>query len=185
MKRMLMIVDPQVDFVTGTLPVPHASEAMEKLAAYIAEENGKYDWLVVTEDWHPSGHCSFKENGGQWPVHCLQETEGADIYRPLKDVLDPISDKVEIVHKGMNENREEYSVFQNTVATALIEQLVKEAGIERIDLCGLAGDVCVLNTLKDGVNLYGASMFHVLEEYAPSLDGGTALSETIHTLLQL
>ena len=50
MKRMLMIVDPQVDFVTGTLPVPHASEAMEKLAAYIAEENGKYDWLVVTED---------------------------------------------------------------------------------------------------------------------------------------
>lgn len=75
MKRMLLIVDPQVDFVTGTLPVPHASEAMEKLAAYIAEENGKYDWLVVTEDWHPSRHCSFKENGGEWPVHCLQETE--------------------------------------------------------------------------------------------------------------
>ena len=75
-------------------------------------------------------------------------------------------------------------MFQNTVATARIEQLVKEAGIERIDLCGLAGDVCVLNTLKDGVNLYGASMFHVLEVYAPSLDGGTALKETIQTLLQ-
>lgn len=184
MKRMLMIVDPQVDFVTGILPVPHASEAMEKLAAYIAEENGKYDWLVVTEDWHPSGHCSFKENGGQWPVHCLQETEGAAIYSPLKEVLDPISHKVEIVHKGTSADREEYSVFQNTISAARIAQLVKEAGIERIDLCGIAGDVCVLNTLKDGVNLYGAPMFHVLEEYAPSLDGGTALKETIQTLLQ-
>ena len=172
-------------YLVGNIQQDVLEPLQKEINTVIAEENGKYDWLVVTEDWHPSEHCSFKENGGQWPVHCLQETEGAAIYSPLKEVLDPISHKVEIVHKGMNENREEYSVFQNTVATALIEQLVKEAGIERIDLCGLAGDVCVLNTLKDGVNLYGASMFHVLEEYAPSLDGGTALSETIHTLLQL
>lgn len=88
------------------------------------------------------------------------------------------------MHKGTSADHEEYSVFQNTTSAARIAQLVKETGIERIDLCGIAGDACVLNTLKDGVNLYGAPMFHVLEEYAPSLDGGTALKETIQTLLQ-
>ena len=184
MKRMLMIVDPQVDFVTGALPVPHAAEAMEKLAGYIDGKNGEYACLVVTEDWHPAGHCYFRENGGSWPTHCLQESAGAALFEPLREALGQTPIHVEILRKGMDKDHEEYSVFRNTAAAARIGQLVQDMDIGRIDLCGIAGDVYVLDTLKDGISLYGASMFHVLEEYSPSLDGGTALSETIRTLLQ-
>lgn len=91
---------------------------------------------------------------------------------------------MEILRKGMDKDHEEYSVFRNAAAASRIGQLVQDMDIGRINLCGIAGDVCVLDTLKDGISLYGTSMFHVLEEYSPSLDGGTALSETIHTLLQ-
>ena len=51
-----------------------------------------------------------------------------------------------------------------------------EKGIERIDVCGIAGDICVLQTLRDGVELFGPERFHVLEAFAPSLDGGASLS---------
>ena len=184
MKRLLMIVDPQIDFISGSLPVPHAAEAMDKLAAFIQEENGNYLFKIITTDWHPTNHCSFKENGGEWPVHCQQNKEGAEIYPALMNALHQTSGAVEIVRKGTNINCEEYSVFQNPKAAARIKEIIEENNIQQIDICGIAGDICVLDTLKDGINIYGKSMFHVLEEYCPSLDGGVALNQFIQKTLQ-
>ena len=84
---MLIVVDPQIDFISGSLPVPGAAEAMNQLADYVKANGDDYALMVVTNDWHPYDHCSFAPNGGPWPVHCVQNSEGAATYWPLLEVL--------------------------------------------------------------------------------------------------
>ena len=59
MKKLLLIVDPQIDFITGTLPVAGAAEAMDALAKYVKEQGNEYTVKIVTADWHPYHHSSF------------------------------------------------------------------------------------------------------------------------------
>ena len=162
MNRLLLIVDPQIDFISGSLPVPDAAAKMDLLADYIKNNNGKYVLKLVTTDWHPYDHCSFKENGGVWPKHCVHDSVGAAVYQALLDAL--------------------YSTEGDVEVLRIIEELIKKHEIKQIDICGIAGDICVLNTLKDGVVLYGKEMFNVLEDYSPSLDSGKALKQAIEQL---
>ena len=81
MKKMLLIVDPQVDFITGTLPVPGAAKAMDALAEYVRAHGEDYSVKVVTSDWHPYHHSSFVPEGGQWPRHCVQHSAGAALWQ--------------------------------------------------------------------------------------------------------
>ena len=175
MNRMLMIVDPQMDFISGTLPVRDADRIMNALAGYITDSDGRYACKVVTVDWHPYKHCSFIENGGQWPMHCVQHTVGAALYPALLRPLYGTSGEVRIVRKGDKKGTEEYSIFRNAVSARQIERMIQRLDIECIDLCGIAGDVCVLDTLKDGIRAYGPEMFNVLGNFCASIDGGTAL----------
>lgn len=64
MKKLLLIVDPQIDFITGTLPVAGAAEAMDALAKYVKEQGNEYTVKIVTADWHPYHHSSFADEGG-------------------------------------------------------------------------------------------------------------------------
>ena len=80
MNKMLLVVDPQMDFISGTLAVDKAKEKMLELARYVREKDGDYRLKVVTMDWHPYSHCSFQDNGGQWPRHCVQNTVGAAFF---------------------------------------------------------------------------------------------------------
>ena len=182
MNRLLLIVDPQIDFISGSLPVPDAAAKMDSLAEYIKNNNEKYALKLVTTDWHPYDHCSFKENGGEWPKHCVHDSVGSAIYQALLDALHSTKGTVEILRKGTNKDTEEYSIFKNTESSSRIDELIKKYDIKQIDICGIAGNVCVLNTLKDGVVLYGKDMFNVLEEYSPSLDGGKALKHAVAQL---
>ena len=68
---MLMIIDPQIDFISGEMAVEGAKEKMDALIRYIEKMDGKYACKAVTLDWHPFNHCSFEENGGQWPMSIL------------------------------------------------------------------------------------------------------------------
>lgn len=177
MKRMLLIVDPQIDFITGSLPVPGAEHAMNKLAEYIVANDGKYVHKIVTADRHPYGHCSFKENGGIWPIHCVHDTVGAAVWQPLFTPLYTTEGDVTFLYKGEDGEVEEYSIFKNPKAAAEIASIIRTQGIEAIDICGLAGDVCVFDTLTDGIALFGKELFHILPEFSPSLDGGAKLSQ--------
>ena len=183
MKRLLLIIDPQMDFINGTLPVPDASERMDLLAEYIRQSDGIYAQKVITTDWHPFDHCSFKGNGGEWVMHCVQNTVGAAIYPALVEPLYTTKGEVEVLRKGDRKETEEYSIFKNKESSARLDFLIHNLHIEKIDLCGIAGDVCVPNTLKDGIEKYGTSMFHILMEFCPSLDGGKALDEAVKRLL--
>jgi nicotinamidase-related amidase len=114
MKRMLLIVDPQNDFITGSLAVPGAKAKMMKLAAYKLQQ---YDIICVTLDTHPENHCSFEINGGIWPKHCIYNTNGWNIPEYLDDRLMDYSNwsgkLVSYHNKGTEADKEEYSIFDN------------------------------------------------------------------------
>ena len=183
--KILLIVDPQNDFIEGgSLPVNGAKDAMDNLVSYLKKNCKTYSMIYITKDYHPVSHCSFKENGGEWPKHCVQGTEGANIYAPLLSVLSNRSfvDKSAYCGKGLNKDCDQYSVFAldennnitNSAGRIIYNELKDMTNLE-IDVCGIAGDVCVLNTLKDLVNLVGPGCLHVLEKYTASLDDGFTL----------
>lgn len=179
MNRLLLIIDPQVDFISGTLPVPGAEGAMDNLARYIADNDGRYVHKVVTADRHPFNHCSFIENGGEWPRHCVHDTIGAAIWPPLFPALYETSGQVTFLYKGEKSDEEEYSILKNPVTREQLLAIIRDNNIDSIDICGLAGDVCVLTTLIDAIHLLPKEMLNVLPQFSPSIDGGTKLTEAI------
>lgn len=179
--KLLLIIDPQIDFITGALPVPGAERAMNALAGYIRTHNIDYAFIIVTADCHPMRHCSFKPDGGEWPRHCIADSVGAAIWPPVMTELLDNSDKVVILHKGKDAGREEYSIFKNSVTAERILHIIESYDIKRIDICGLAGDVCVSDTIRDGVELIKNSRINVLSAFSPSIDGGDVLHSVIST----
>lgn len=176
---MLLIIDPQIDFISGSLPVPQAEAAMNALSRYVEENVDRYSVIAMTADRHPYDHLSFKDCGGQWPRHCVHDTVGAAIWPRLFDAAYSTGVHCEVLHKGIARDREEYSVFSNTEARRRCRELVDDYGIKQIDVCGLAGDVCVLESLRQGIRYLPGCSFNVLMRFSPSIDVGEALSEFI------
>ena len=142
MADALIIVDYQNDFARpdGALSVP----AGEEVAAHINElaASGAYELVVATRDWHPPDHGSFTEQGGIWPVHCVQGTAGAELHPALD--TGPID---AIVDKGRGRDTDGYSGFEGTD----LEALLRARGIDRVTIVGLATDYCVKNTALDAL----------------------------------
>ena len=183
MKKILLIVDPQNDFITGTLAVEGAKEKMMKLSEYIKNLGYKYDAICITMDTHPEDHCSFKENGGIWPAHCVTYTAGWNLPEYLDDSLMHFSNwsgkPVMYYHKGTEANIEEYSIFANTEDGLKLRNQIKDMFKEHecvdIDVCGIAGDYCVLETLKGLRKFVGDDYITVLTDYTASIDSGAKL----------
>jgi len=131
----LIVVDVQADFLPGgALGVPHGDRVVGPLNRLIDAWSARGLPLYVTRDWHPADHCSFAERGGPWPTHCVAGTAGAEFSPALH-----IPAGTTIVSKATRANEEAYSVFKGT---GLLEQL-RNAGVTRIVLGGLATDYCV------------------------------------------
>lgn len=178
-KKLLLIVDPQIDFVSGSLPVSGAAKAMDALAEYVDRTGDDYAAIVTTSDWHPYHHCSFAAEGGQWPTHCVQHSQGAAVWPSLLDALDNTRGGFTMLYKGDDAGREEYSIMQNAKSAEKLRNIIAQNKIGQIDVCGLAGNVCVLNTLRDLKAEFGPQMLNVLEAYSPSLDDGSQLRSFI------
>lgn len=176
---MLLIIDPQIDFISGSLPVPQAEAAMNALARYVLDNPDRYDEIVVTADKHSYDHMSFTDCGGEWPRHCVHDTVGATIWPRLFEAVYSTNSSCHVLHKGMERDREEYSIFSNRKAAERCKELVSQSAVKQIDICGLAGDVCVLNSLKDGMRCLPECEFNVLTRFSPSIDGGRALTDFI------
>lgn len=149
MKKILLIIDAQYDFINGSLSVKGAEDKMNKLAEYIKNNENNYACVIMTADWHPSNHCSFIEQGGEWPKHCVQYTTGAAIYQPIIDAIDKTKCNNAILEKGNVANKEEYSVIDNYFSSKILARLIDSYSVEQIDICGIANEYCVLNTVKD------------------------------------
>jgi len=98
--------------------------------------------IYVTRDWHPADHCSFKTEGGQWPVHCVADSQGAQFASEL--VLPPWT---VVISKGICPDKETSSGFEGTD----LEKRLRGHGIRRLFFAGLATDHCVLNTVRDAL----------------------------------
>lgn len=173
---MLMIIDPQVDFINGALPVEGAAGAMDRLADHILVHGRDYTAVVVTADRHPYNHCSFSMYGGIWPRHCVGNSVGAAVWPALMEALYEIGDITVFLYKGENPSAEEYSVLKNLPDREAVMRLIAEKEISRIDICGLAGDVCVADTIVDGMELDGFPPFNILTGFTASIDGGARLA---------
>ncbi|WP_457570193.1 nicotinamidase [Desulfurobacterium sp.] len=144
-KDALIVVDVQKDFCPGgALPVPFGDKVVEPLNLYIKIFSSAGLPIFATRDWHPENHISFKKNGGLWPVHCLQNSEGAEFHDNLRLPPDAF-----IINKGDRPELEAYSGFQGT----LLDSLLKERGVKRVFVGGLATDYCVKHTVIGGLNL--------------------------------
>ncbi|MDW8048457.1 MAG: bifunctional nicotinamidase/pyrazinamidase [Nitrososphaerota archaeon] len=141
----LIIVDVQIDFCPGgMLPVPEGDKIVPILNRYINKFRSAGATIVATRDWHPPNHCSFREQGGSWPPHCIQETEGAMFHRELD-----VSAFDKIVSKASTPSKEAYSGFDGTD----LEEYLKSRNIRRVFIGGLATDYCVKSTVLDAVRM--------------------------------
>ena len=141
MAEALVIVDFQNDFTPGgALAVPDGDRIAERVNELAADP--RFELVLATRDWHPPDHGSFTEQGGIWPVHTVQESEGAELHPALdRTRLDLVLDK------GQNPDTEGYSGFDETG----LEHLLRERGIQGLTIVGLATDYCVKNTALDAL----------------------------------
>ena len=144
-KDALIIVDVQRDFCSGgALPVPDGEKIIPTLNKYIEKFSKAGALIVATRDWHPPNHMSFKDYGGIWPSHCVQGTLGAEFHPDLK-----LPKEVKIVSKATSADKEAYSGFDGTN----LERELKDAGVKRVFVGGLATDYCVKSTVLDALRL--------------------------------
>lgn len=141
----LLISDVQNDFLSGgPLPVPDGDEIIPILNEYVRRFRQSGAKIFASRDWHLLNHMSFKTQGGLWPPHCVQDTEGARFHPDLKL---PLGTK--IISKATNPAKEAYSAFDGTELSNELHSI----DIKRFFIGGLATDYCVLNTVLDSVKL--------------------------------
>jgi nicotinamidase/pyrazinamidase len=149
----LVVVDVQHDFAhpEGALYVPGGKDVVGAVNREVAAASEAGAHVVYTQDWHPPETPHFDTSGGVWPVHCVQETWGAELHADLR-VDGPV------VRKGVD-GGDGYSGFSvrdpetgEEDATEL-DRLLRERGVEEVVVVGLAQDVCVRATALDAVRL--------------------------------
>lgn len=139
----LIAVDVQRDFLPGgSLAVTVGHEVVPVLNEYISRFQQEGLPVVATRDWHPRDHCSFDAQGGIWPPHCVQDSDGAAFADELE-----LSEDVIVISKGTRKESDAYSGFDDTD----LEAHLRQRGVERLFIGGLATDYCILATVTDGL----------------------------------
>lgn len=179
-KKLLLLVDVQYDFINGSLAVSGAPAVMDSLAAYIAEQPAEtFSQIVMTADFHPYNHSSFKDNGGMWPVHCVAYSHGASIYQPVFEAVNKQIPCSPVLTKGDNVSVDEYSIMANAASAKKLLRIIEENGIQEIYVAGLCGDYCVGNSIKDLVQAGHGEKIRVLTRFIGNIDDGTTLRNII------
>jgi nicotinamidase-related amidase len=179
----LIIVDCQNDFITGTMLVKGARNAVDEIKKFIKNHRKEIDKIVFTVDWHPISHCSFKKNGGIWPQHCVQYTPGACIEPKLLKLVQSLNISYEVSTKGVIEEVEQYGAFEDIDYVS--DELGRRYFLDIIEVnadsdfvvCGIAGDYCVKSTIENMIK--GDICPKVFCPGIVSIDGGKIFSEFI------
>jgi nicotinamidase/pyrazinamidase len=159
----LILVDIQNDFLPGgALAVPHGDDVI----TVANQQQTRFDLIVATQDWHPPDHQSFAANhvGKQvgdwvrvngvpqqlWPVHCVQETPGADFAAALKKER-----WARVFQKGVDREIDSYSGFfdNGRIKDTGLGAYLRQQGVDSVFVMGLATDYCVKFTALDAVSL--------------------------------
>jgi nicotinamidase/pyrazinamidase len=154
----LVVVDVQTDFCPGGALAVAEGDAVVPLVNALAR---RFRHVVLTQDWHPAGHASFASTHGKapfetvelsygpqvlWPDHCVQGTKGA-AFHPGLDIPHARA----VIRKGLNPAVDSYSGFREAdrETTTGLAGYLRDLGITRVFLCGLATDFCVAWTGYD------------------------------------
>jgi len=192
-RDVLLVVDVQKDFCPdGRLAVPRGDEVVPIINGIA----GKFTNVVLTQDWHPPGHLSFASShpgrqpyqtievayGPQvlWPDHCVQGTPGAEFREDLQ-----IPHAVLVIRKGFRRSIDSYSAFyenDRTTPTGLAGYL-RERGLTRVFLAGLALDFCVRYSAEDA-HQEGFQVV-VIEDACRGIDVDGSLAATRRRLAEL
>ena len=190
---VLLVVDVQNDFCPGGALAVADGDAV---VAVINRLAGMFAHLIQTQDWHPEGHRSFASAhpgrqpfetieapyGPQtlWPDHCVQGTGGAE-FHPALDL--PGAEL--IIRKGFRADIDSYSAFyenDRTTATGLAGYL-RDRGLARVFLCGLATDYCVHYTAVDAIRDGFAAI--VVEDACRAIDLDGSLAEAMEHMAKV
>jgi nicotinamidase/pyrazinamidase len=151
MHSALILVDIQNDFCPGgALAVQEGDKVVEVVNTLMPV----FPFVLATQDWHPSNHISFKEQGGIWPPHCVQNSYGAELHPALnQEAIDLY------FHKAFKANNDSYSGFDGVDANGRsLNDVLKAEKIKTVYMTGLATDYCVketaLDALKNGFEVF-------------------------------
>ena len=137
----MIIVDVQNDFCPGgALAIDEGDSIIPILNRWMDAAVAAGVPIYASRDWHPVDHISFKQRGGAWPPHCIQDSDGARFHPALR-----LPESAVKVTKGVRFDQDQNSVFDQT---GLATQL-RHDGVQRLFVGGLAEDVCVLATVLD------------------------------------
>ena len=162
----LIVVDLQPDFMPGG---PLAVAEGDRIAGPIGRLAGRFSTVVATQDWHPAGHVSFAGRGGPWPPHCLAGSAGAEVHAALPDELVTLK-----LRKGTGSDVDSYSGFRDDAGQATgLAGYLRERGVERVYVVGLARDFCVRATAVDGARA-GFQVF-VVDDLTRAVDPSSRL----------
>ncbi len=194
----LIIIDKQYDFDNpeGALYVPGGEKTNNVIINYAVKNCNRINQIIFTEDWHTSKDKSFKTNGGTWPNHCEQDSEGAKINQELYNELAKLKIPMVIFKKGTVADHEEYGAFERCatfhhlhpndtpqVKHCYFTNYEGTSGCriinDNIVVCGIAGDFCVKESIKNLLKHWNFKV-KVLMNGIASIDGGTALTEFIN-----
>lgn len=161
--QALLIIDMQRDFMpSGSLPTPGGDQIIGMINALMA----KAPLVIATKDWHPQDHVSFARNhpgrqvgevvltkhGEQilWPVHCVQETEGAEFAKGLH-----VKGIDHVFYKGTDPEIDSYSAFFDNarIRKTGLDDFLRTRHIEEITVVGVATEYCVLYSVLDALDL--------------------------------
>jgi nicotinamidase/pyrazinamidase len=170
-KRALLVVDVQNDFCPGgSLAVAHGDQIVAPLNKLIQEFLERGEPVFKSRDWHPEETKHFALYGGTWPVHCVQNTRGAEFH---PDLIDDIH--IRTISKGLGDE-DSYSAFDGTDLALQLRRL----GVDELWIGGLATDYCVKNTaldaLKEGFRVKALTDAMRAVELEPG-DGERAIEE--------
>ena len=149
MKRAFVIVDVQNDFCEGgSLAVTGGAAVARGVTEFLREHRADYALVAATRDYHvdPGAHFAAEPDfNDSWPVHCVAGTEGAELHPDLdRGLVDEVFDK--------GRDTAAYSGFEARSADgSLLGERLKEAGVEELDVAGIATDYCVRATVLDGL----------------------------------
>jgi nicotinamidase/pyrazinamidase len=149
----LVVVDLQNDFAdaAGQLSVHGGANIVPIINGEILAARAAESTVVLTQDWHPASTPHFAKDGGIWPVHCVAGTWGAELHPALDEGVAATAPRI---RKGAN-GEDGYSGFTmrdpvtGETAPTELDALLRDAGVQRVVVCGLATDYCVKATALD------------------------------------
>ncbi len=144
-QSVLLLVDPQNDFFSGgAIGIPHGNDLIPNINDYIKHFSRQGWSLIATRDWHPPNHCSFTEQGGPYPTHCVQGSRGAQFHSDL--VMPP---GMMVISKGTDPKKDARSGFEGSSLGDRLEDL----NVKTLFVLGPATQDCLKQTVLDACKI--------------------------------